>query len=422
MKRLGALTCVAVTLMGALALTVPLAAQEQPQTHYTVQDLGTLGGTFSWAYGINNKGSISGMSLLSGDTAMRAFLWRKGQMTDLGTLGGFNSSPIYKPNERDEVVGQAETSIPDPFHDILCTSLFFDLDTGLSCAAFLWKDGTITPLRSLVEGRNSRADAINNRGQVVGNAENSTPQSCEQSPFKLRPVMWERGEIQELPTLYGDPEGRALGINDRGQVVGWTLSEDCVFHSVLWEKGTVTDLGNLGGTYNTAFSINNRGQAFGQASLPGESTRHAFLWQKDTGMMDLGTLFGDFSSSAWSIDNKGRVVGTSCDVNFNCRAFLWQDGIMTDLNTLIPADSGWFLVEADGINARGEIVGLGCTDLECHAFLATPRHCGSGAQCDALAAQSATRPRTTVVLPENVRKLLQQRQGNRLGVGLTRSQ
>jgi probable HAF family extracellular repeat protein len=50
----------------------------------------------------------------------------------------------------------------------------------------------------------------------------------------------------------------------------------------------------------------------------------------------LGTLPGDVSSGAKDINNKGQVVGQSCDINQNCRAFLWQNGMMTDLNTLVP--------------------------------------------------------------------------------------
>jgi len=420
MKRLGALTCVAVTIFAALALTVRLAAQEPQQkehkTHYNVHDLGTLGGTFSWAYDINNKGSVTGFAYLPGDTAFHAFLWRRGVMTDLGTLGGPDSADLFYLNERDDVVGASETSTPDPFGEDFC-----QWGTYLTCVPFLWRNGVMTQLPTL-GGNNGQATTINNRGQVVGAVENSTPDNCELTKFQRKPVIWERGKIEELPTLSGDTLGAANAINEHGQAVG--RSQSCtVWHAVLWENGTVKDLGNLGGTISQANGINNQGQVFGYSQLSGDLTGHAFLWQKHKGMRDLGALPGDLGySEAWGIDDKARVVGTSCDENGNCRAFLWQNGVMTDLNTLIPEGSPWYLVEADGINSRGTIVGLAfnVTTGESHAFLATPRHCGFGAQCNALAAQSANRARPTVGLPENVRKLLQQRQGARFGVGLTR--
>jgi probable HAF family extracellular repeat protein len=419
MKRLGALTCVAVTLFAALALTVPLAAQEQPQnaskTYYTVQNLGTLGGTFSWAYGISNKGSITGYATLPGDTAYRTFLWRKGLMTDLGTLGGPNSGSYGGINERGEIAGLAETAAPDPFGEDFC-----HLGTYLTCAPSLWRDGVMTELPTL-GGNNGNAISINNRGWAVGGVENSTPDDCGAQLFQVMPVIWKNGQIEELPVLSGDTRGYANGINDHGQAVG--SSRTCtVHHAVLWENGTVTDLASLGGTYSVANGINNQGKVFGISYLSDDLIGHAFLWQKKTGMMDLGTLPGDFFSYALGIDNKGRVVGTSCDESGNCRAFLWQNGVMTDLNTLIPAGSPWFLVEADWINSRGKIVGLAfnMTTGEGHAFLATPRECELGSQCDAVAAQRNNRARPTVILPENVRKMIQQRQGGRLGVGLMR--
>jgi len=88
-------------------------------------------------------------------------------------------------------------------------------------------------------------------------------------------------------------------------------------------------------------------------------------------MSDLGTLGGDFSL-ANRINNRGQVVGLSRTKDGEMHAILWQSGVMTDLNSLIPADSGWVLVEATDINRHGEIVGLGTISGETHAFLLTP--------------------------------------------------
>src|SRR6266566_2946406 len=87
--------------------------------------------------------------------------------------------------------------------------------------------------------------------------------------------------------------------------------------------------------YGTAGEINNRGQVVGQSDLPGDTTHHAFLWQNGV-MTDLGTLPGIPGSLANGINNKGQVVGFSDDFSGNTVALLWQNGVMTDLNTLIP--------------------------------------------------------------------------------------
>src|SRR5438552_16214875 len=88
------------TMLGALAMPVRPAAQEQQQKakhgrHYIVTDLGTLGGTYSYAYGINNAGQVAGGSATptqSGGVFQTAFLWSGGHMINLGTLGGPNSA------------------------------------------------------------------------------------------------------------------------------------------------------------------------------------------------------------------------------------------------------------------------------------------------------------------------------------------
>jgi len=112
------LSCItAMTLSAALVAPLQLAAQH---TRYTVTDLGTLGGTASFAEGINNRGSVEGVSTLLGDFVQHAFLWRKGVMTDLGTLGGPNSLADSRPSDSDKVGGGADTSTPDPLGEDFC--------------------------------------------------------------------------------------------------------------------------------------------------------------------------------------------------------------------------------------------------------------------------------------------------------------
>jgi probable HAF family extracellular repeat protein len=223
------------------------------------------------------------------------------------------------------------------------------------------------------------------------------------------------GEIRELPPLPGDAVGLAAAINDEGQVVG--TSGSCATpltdasssqHALLWRDGVPIDLGSLGGmVFNAALAINNRGQVVGFSDLGGDSTDHAFIWQGG-GMSDLGTLPGDVSSSAWGINDAGQVVGQSCDANLSCRAFLWQHGVMRDLNAITDRntpDGSFDLLWAQGINSQGAIAGnainpstgaeLGYIALPCNSSPATDASCSEAAQSTlAIAGLTAPGPQT----------------------------
>jgi probable HAF family extracellular repeat protein len=371
----------AISMFAALAGPVRLAAQEQQEhdkklPRYKLIDLGTLGGTVSGALAINSKGWVTGFSFLPGDANRHALLWRKGVKTDLGTLGGPNSTPngfmdSASVNERGEIAGAAESSAADPLGEnfFLCN---FPDGLGLLCLPFLWEDGALMPLPTL-GGNNGAAFQVNNRGQVVGGAENAThdPTCVAPQVLQFRPVLWEKGEIRELPTVASDPDGVAFAINDRGQAVG--VSTDCTLtpgHALLWHDGNVTDMGTLGGLALAPNDINNHGQVVGNAFH--NNTNRAFLWEKGVAI-DLGTLPGDVVGHANAINDKSQVIGQSVDANNNGRGFIWQNGAMADLNTLIPAASSLYLVDPQDINARGEIVG-GAAQKSTgafHAFLAT---------------------------------------------------
>jgi probable HAF family extracellular repeat protein len=399
------------------------------QTTYTVTDLGTLGGTLSIAYSVNNKGWLEGFSTLPGDTAVHAFLWRNGVMTDLGTLGGPNSYVVFSiKDDKGLVTGFAETSATDPLGEDFCLD-----GTHLVCLPFLWRDGVMTPLSTL-GGNNGYALGVNNRGQVVGIAETSIqdPSCIPPQSLDWRGVIWGPavGEIHELPPLPGDSLGGPTAINNSGQAVGASAGvcgppvQTDAREPVLWQDGSVTDLGNLGGAFfNIALGINDRGQIVGHSDLPGDTAGHAFLWQNGV-MTDLGTLPSDVNSSTRGINSAGQVVGESCNADFSvCRAFLWQDGVMTDLNTLIPAGSPVFLLFGSDINSGGQIAGIALviSTGEIHAFLANPSNGEAASESAAPAARGETTQRPNITLPENARKLLEQRlRFSRFGAPLTR--
>lgn len=402
-----------VAVFAAIAMPIELAAQDpDEQIRYSLVDLGTLGGTFSLGAGLNNKGWVSGFSTVAGDQETHATLWVRGRKIDLGTLGGPNSL-AFSPAEMGQVVGLAETSTPDPYGQDTC-----GFGTHLICRPFVWRNGVMSALPTL-GGTSGEAFGVNNRGQIVGVAQTAAPDPTCAPPHVLgfEAVLWEHGQLQQqFPTVSGDPDGFANAINDHGQAVGGTGNCEQDYsnqpqHAVLWQNGTATDLGSLGGTTNNlATGINSRGQVVGKSNVSGDATTHAFLWQNGA-MTDLGTLAGDFASQANAINSEGQLVGFSCDASGNCRAFLWQDGVMTDLNTLTPAHSPLYALEAIGINARGEITGYGLqlSTGQIHAFLATPLNSDAAGAAATPTVRSLTSKRQRFTIPGNVRNLLQRR-------------
>jgi probable HAF family extracellular repeat protein len=386
----------ATALFAVLALPVETIAQEQSTTpkknhppHYAVIDLGPVGNTPGQPYGITNHGLVAGAGAASA-TVMHAVLWYNTRKVDIGAdgLGGPNSA-AYGVNELGQIVGAAETSTTN--NEDFCGFNGWGFPSSTQCLPFVWQLGHMFRLPTL-GGANGQALAINNKGEVAGMAETTYADpnpDCAVSQFK--PVIWERGHIHELPTYPGDADGIPVGINDKGQVVGG--SGACApfnpasgfyyadYHALVWESdGSYRDLGNLGGAGgagpvgNFAIGINNRGQVVGHSDLPDNTTFHAFLWTRETGMQDLGTLPGDTYSLAIRVNDQGEVVGASLDANFNSRAVLWKNGAPVDLNTLVVSNAAKLTLQlAWSINSSGKIVGLAATSTsEAHGFLAIP--------------------------------------------------
>jgi len=359
------------------------------QERYNVFDLGVVGNPPAGPYIIRNNGLISGAAATPDGSSMHAVLWYKGWKIDIGTpgLGGQNSA-AFGVNEFGQTVGQAETSRPNA--EDFCGFNAYGFASSTACRPFLWQDGVMTKLPTL-GGHNGFANSINNRGVVAGIAETDAMHPTPGCPVhQFEPVVWERGRIHSLPPYSGDSDGVAAQVNDKGQVVGASgtcgsfnpntglyLVEN---HALLWENGVATDLGNLGGegglAGNHACALNNQGQVVGHSDLPNDASFHGFLWTRETGMKDLGTLSGDFASLALGINDGGVVVGASIGPAFSTfRAVLWEKGTVTDLNTLVDANpKNLYLVQGESINSRGEIIGLAVDGAALpHGFLAIPR-------------------------------------------------
>jgi probable HAF family extracellular repeat protein len=355
--------------------------------HYRLVDLGTFGGPNTnfvtqgvGAQVLNNRGVVTGSadtsisdpnapSCLSPDCFVsHAFKWQKGSLTDLGSLPGVNTSFGSWISGNGLVAGLSGNGEIDPL-------------TGFpETRAVLWSNGSIVDLGTF-GGNESLANAVNNRGQVVGSAANAIPDPFNTGTLygwgtQMHAFLWEDGVMRDLGTL-GGPDSLAYYVNEAGQVAGFSytsytpnpLTGVPPGHPFLWENGTMHDLGTIGGTQvNQLNALNERGQMVGSMTLADEDAKHVhpFLWDGET-LLNLGTLGGNFGEANW-LNDAGEVVGHA-DTSIACpggtgpigHAFLWKNGAMQDLGTVPGIDPLDGLSAANGINSKTQIVGISNT-------------------------------------------------------------
>lgn len=322
---------------------------------YSITNLGTLGGGFSVAWGINSAGQVVGGSPISGSDRSTPFLYSNGVMHSLGTLvrpsGLPSGGAAMDLNDAGQAVGNISTvgtAFIPPFTQ-----------------AFLYRDGTMTDIGTL-GGPVTQAQGINNGGQVVGDSNRT-------SNGPPHAFLYSNGAMIDLGNL-GGTFSVAYDINNAGQVVGTShTAGDAASHAFLYGGGVMRDLGTLGGIYSIALGINDAGQVIGGSNVADNVPIHAILYSEGN-MKDLGTL-GGTQSMAWGINNVGQVVGTSYTAgDAASHAFLYSDGVMTDLNSLEAVqEAGWdYLSYATDINNIGQMVGFGNINGQERAFLLKP--------------------------------------------------
>jgi probable HAF family extracellular repeat protein len=381
------LCIIAMTLFAALAIPIHLAAQNNQESkpkhhHYKLIDMGTLGGPQSYVnagsgneFGnfasiVNNRGTMTG----SADTSTQdpfpgfcfnddcfvshTFEWKIGVKTDLGALPGGASSASTWISANGLIAGFSQNGEIDPL-----------IPGSPEVHAAIWRNGTITDLGTLPEGGfESIAAAVNSHGQAVGLAINTIPDpdSMVGIGFQTRAFLWQDKAMKDLGTLGTGTDAQAILISEKGQVVGWSYinsvpTNAClagfafVTGSFIWDKENgMRDLGSLGGTCTTASDLNNQGQIVGSSNLPGDLSEHGFLWNNGS-FQDLGgSLGGDFLGP-FAINDSGEAVGFATlpgDTLFH--AVLWKRvGHMVDLGG-VGADQCSF---ATSINAATQVVG-----------------------------------------------------------------
>jgi probable HAF family extracellular repeat protein len=290
-------------------------------------DLGTLGGTQSFGNGLNASGQVAGESFTTSDAATHAFLWKpttpggtSGTMHDLGTLGG-TSSYGYGINASGEVTGASDKTGDSKTH------------------TFLWKpatpngtSGTMFNLGSL-GGTESNGGGINASGQVAGSSLTNGDAAYHAFLWKPTTPNGTSGAMYDLGTL-GGTESFGGTINISGQVAGFSYpTGNAAYHAYLWTpttlngtSGAMQDLATLGGLNSYSYNLGAGGQVVGASEVQVTSnSTHAFLYTSKSGMVDLNTLIDPLSgwelSDAADINSAGQITGQGL-INNEYHAYL----------------------------------------------------------------------------------------------------
>ena len=298
-------------------------------------DLGTLGGTSSWATAINEHDQVIMESSLPGDLDSHIALYTNGQLRDISEEYHLVTSGYVAWGNG--INNRGSIAINDP------AGRAGILDRG--------------HLLGLGFGTYSTALAINDPGKIVGYWDgNGLP----------RAFSYFRGAVTLLGPSGSKAISGATAVNNYGTIVGWSaVSYIMPEQAWIYQNGVTTYLTPFDQAESVATGVNNRGDVVG--SYYDGRDFHAFLYQGGT-----FTSIGD-KSYAFAINDSGQIVG---EITFDIspqetvtHAFLYQNGTITDLNNLFNQALGWELVDAFAINNRGSIVGIGYRNGSIRAYL-----------------------------------------------------
>jgi hypothetical protein len=309
--------------------------------------------------------SITAISLPTGATQGRPV-----GISDSGAVAG-----LAAPDNHSFVVGFVSSegnAIALPFEPMGISA-----NGKIAGGSTLWQGGDVTALPALpgdLAGA-QQAYGVNNSGQVVGISFLQTDDVPEP-----RMVSWVNGVAMAVGMPAGYQSSVSAGINNSGVILGTADPTDSALlpdRAFVYQNGSVSLLPVPGNSFSDASAINDSGVVVGVFGAVGSEAFFPIRWSGDS--MTMLTPFPGISTVPLAINNAGIIVG-SAEGEFDVRshAVMWDADLnLIDLETEIPADSGWTLVTATGINSQGQIVGYGIFDGRDEAYLLTPMGMGT---------------------------------------------
>lgn len=291
----------------------------------TQSALTTLGGTSSEANSISNTGQIGGSSALSSGLT-HACCWISGTPTDVDPTNVYGPSRGSAINSLGALAGYYQTSQNLP-------------------QGFIYNSAGITAI-DYPAATETQVIGLNDAGAVVGTFTGASA---------VNAFVQNGSTYQLLPNASGGSSGQANAVNLGGIEAGWVTNSSNDEQAAIWQNGTLTLIGDLGGGYGEATSINDFGQVVGASNIAASVYNYA-------------------SSQYYTPTNNGlESAGSVAALNDSLsHAFIYQKGTMTDLNTYLPQKSDWTLQRATGINDAGQIAGYGVLNGVLTGFLLTP--------------------------------------------------
>jgi probable HAF family extracellular repeat protein len=337
-------------LLPLLACVLGAVAPTASATSYAITDLGTLGGSSSFATGVNDAGHIVGQANTAGDAEQHAFLYT-GALPVLDLGGGAYSLP-FDINQAGQIVGIFTFEAPFTTH-----GFFYDGSLPVQDL------GTLTG----VIGSTSTASGVNVHGHIVG--------SGQPSAGGFHAIFWP--SPASSPADLGAPTGfvnsELFAINDNGLAAGTAFPAVGFRRAFRYDVpgGQWQSIGVFpGGNSSDGEDINEAGTVTGLATLA-NGLSHAFRWTGSGAPQDLGALPGFSESGGVGINEAGQIIGASWEGD-TYHGTLWDGGSIVDVNDLLPAGSGWLIDDPVDINNAGQIVGGGFHNGDYHAFLLSP--------------------------------------------------